>query len=301
MPITHLALAILVALIWGLNFIFVKLSLNEISPILLCATRFFLVCFPAILFIKPPATSLRLLVSYGLITFALQFSLLFIGMQVGMTPGLASLLMQLQIFFSLFLAAIFLKEIPTPSQLIGASVSFVGIGVVAFHLDSRTASIGGFILILCSAMTWGIGNLVTKKIGRVNMMALVVWGSAIAFVPLTLLALIWEGPGQMLSGLTHLTLVGFSSLLFIAYMSTWVGYGVWNWLLTRYSVGNVVPFLLLVPVFAMLTSVLFLNESFQLWKLMAGLLVITGLFINLIGGRLTYKPGNQMATDKAAD
>ena len=284
MPISHLLLALLVVLIWGINFIFVKWGLDEISPLLLCALRFLLASVPAVFFIKPPAVPFRIIAAYGLVMFALQFALLFIGMQVGMTPGMASLLMQVQVFFSIFFAVIFIGETPTVGQLVGALVSFSGIGLVALHFDSNVSFLG-FLFIMGAAATWGIGNLITKKIKTTHLISVIVWGSFIACFPMFLLALIFEGTGSFSYTYEHLSWKGCVSLAYIVYISTWIGYGVWNWLISRYPVGMIVPFTLLVPVVGMLSSILVLGESFQLWKLAAGLLVISGLCINILSTR----------------
>ncbi len=286
MPISHLLLALLVVVIWGINFIFVKSALAEMSPLLLCAARFILASIPAIFFIKPPAVPFKIVALYGLIMFALQFSLLFIGMSAGMTPGMASLIMQTQVFFSMFFAAFLLGEKTTIWQVIGAVISFAGIGLVAMHFDA-TISFLGFICILAAAATWGLGNLITKKTKNISMIALVIWGSFVASLPMLMLALVYDGPQAIISSLQQMSWHGTSSLLYIVYISAWIGYGVWNWLLSRYSVGTVVPFTLLVPIVGVLSSVLILGEPFQLWKLVAGLLVISGLFINLFGARLS--------------
>lgn len=284
MPIYHLLLALLVVCVWGGNFIFVKLSLNEMPPLLLCAIRFLLASFPAILFIKPPAAPFRMVALYGFIMFGMQFALLFMGMYAGMPPGLASILVQVQVFFSILFAALALKEIPTLWQVIGGLISFSGIGLVALHLDHH-ATLAGFLLIIAGAASWGVGNLITKRLSHVNIMSLVVWGSFIACFPLTLLSLIFEGPSQIMHTFTHLSWVGIVSVAYIVYFSTWIGYGVWNYLICRYHVSVVVPFTLLVPIVAILSSVIFLHEPFQKWKLMAGLLVITGLCINFLAPR----------------
>src|SRR5580704_2260691 len=143
MPISHLLLTLLVVVIWGLNFIFVKLGLQEFSPLLLCTLRFFLSSIPVVFFVKPPAgVPFRIVVLYGLVMFALQFALIFIGMYVGMTSGMASLIMQVQVFFSMFFAVIFLGEQPSIAQIVGALVAFMGIGVVAMHFDTNVSLLG---------------------------------------------------------------------------------------------------------------------------------------------------------------
>ena len=286
MPITHLLLALLVVVIWGVNFLFVSFGLEEISPLLLCSLRFLLASVPAIFFIKIPQGSFRVIVLYGFVMFALQFAFLFMGMNIGMPPGMASLLMQTQVFFSMFFAGIFLGEQPNMGQIIGALVASFGIGLVAMHFDSEI-SLPGFVFILAAAATWGFGNLITKKIkgSSDNMMAIIAWGSFVACVPMFLLSLMVEGPASFVYTYEHLSWRGVLSLCYIVFASTWIGYGVWNWLIARYPVGVVAPFTLLVPIVAILSSVLVLGEPFQLWKLAAGLLVIGGLCINILGAR----------------
>ena len=281
MPVTHVLLALLVVIIWGVNFIFIKLSLDEFSPLLLCALRFLLASVPAIFFIKPPAVPFRFVALYGIIMFALQFSLLFMGMHLGMTPGMASLIMQIQVFFSMLFAAVVLGERPGTGQIIGALVASFGIGLVAFHLD-QDISLLGFLCILASAATWGMGNLITK----VNMISLVIWGCFVASIPMIVFTLIVEGPASVVFSYQHSSWSAVTSLVYIVCVSTWVGYGIWNWLISHYPVAMVVPFTLLVPVVGMLCSILILNEPFHLWKLISGLLVISGLYINLLSSRL---------------
>lgn len=286
MPLSHLLLALLVVLIWGVNFLFVSFGLEEISPLLLCALRFLLSSVPAVFFVKLPDSSFKIIALYGLVMFALQFAFLFIGMNIGMPVGMASLLMQTQVFFSMFFAVIFLDEQPHVSQIIGALVAFVGIGLVAMHFDAEI-SLFGFLFILAAAATWGVGNLITKKIKgtNTNMLAIIAWGSFVACIPMFLFSLLLEGASSFVYTYEHLTWRGGTSLIYIVFASTWIGYGVWNWLIARYPVGMVAPFTLLVPIVAILSSVLVLDEPFQLWKLAAGLLVISGLCINILGTR----------------
>lgn len=286
MPVSHMFLALLVVLVWGMNFLFVSIGLTEVSPLLLCALRFLLASVPAIFFIKPPSSSFKLVALYGLIMFALQFGLLFLGMSIGMPTGIASILIQVQVFFSMFFAVLFLGEQPSLSQIVGALVSFSGIALVGMHFDSDI-SIPGFFCILAAAATWGIGNLITKQIKseKNNLMALIVWGSFVACIPMFILSLMIEGSANFMATFTHISWKGVGSLFYIVFASTWVGYGVWNWLMARYPVGMVAPFTLLVPIIAMISSVVVLREPFLLWKVEAGALVIGGLCINILGSR----------------
>lgn len=282
MPLTHFLLVLLVVMIWGVNFIFVKFGLDELSPLLLCAMRFILASIPAVFFIRPPAIPFRIIALYGLFMFALQFLFLFMGMNAGMTPGMASLIMQLQVFISMFLVAFILGEKPSLIEIAGALLAFSGIGLVAMHFD-QNISLWGFLFVLAGSVSWGIGNLISKKASKVNMIALVVWGCFIAAFPMTILALIFEGPASIAQSFHQLTWHGVEALIYIVYVSTWLGYGIWNWLLARHSVGLIVPFTLLIPLVGMASSALVLGETFELWKIEAGLLVISGLCVNVFG------------------
>lgn len=296
MPITHFFLAILVIVIWGLNFIFVKFALDELSPLLLCAVRFMIASVPAIFFIKPPAIPFRIVALYGLITFALQFALLFTGMHLGMPPGMASLVLQVQIFFSMLFAALLYAEWPSLWQIAGALVSFSGIALVSTHFD-ESISLVGFLFILAAAAAWGIGNLITKNTKKINMIALVVWGSFVATFPMLILSILVEGTQTIIDSYHHITWLGATSVLYIVFASTWVGYGAWNWLLSRHPISIIVPFTLLVPIVGIISAILILGEPFQTWKLTAGLLVISGLCINLFGARFASLKRNTLLLD----
>jgi O-acetylserine/cysteine efflux transporter len=288
MSFIHLLLLLLVILIWGINFIFIKYSLVEVSPLLLCAIRFLLASIPGIFFIKLPKIPFKAVAGYGLFMFGLQFGFLFIGINTGMTPGIASLILQMQIFFSMLFAACFLGELPYIWQIAGALVSLSGIVIVASHLDNNI-SLSGFLCILVAAAAWGIGNLITKKYSTMNKMGLVVWGSFIASFPMLLASLLLEGLNNFSVSWQNISLRGIGSIFYIVYASTWVGYGVWNWLLSKYPVSVVVPFTLLVPIVGIVSSVLILNEPFQTWKFFAAMLVISGLGLSVFGTRFFGK------------
>ncbi|SRR5579883_440023 len=289
MPIKHIILALIVAVVWGCNFIFVKLGVQEIPPLFLCALRFFLASVPAIFFVKWPSASFKMVASYGVVMFGLQFSFIFTSLSVGMTAGMASLLSQVQIFFSIFFAAIFLGERPTIWQIFGAIVAFTGIILVVMHLGNSSMTLPGFLLVIAAAISWGLGNLITKKMSCSNMIAVVVWGSFISCFPLLLVSCLIEGPEKILFSLHHFSWIAAISLAYIVYISTWVGYGLWNWLINHHPVASVVPFTLLVPIVGIVSSVFIMGEALQTWKLIASALVIAGLCINIVGPRLLKK------------
>ncbi len=287
MHVFHMFSALFLAAIWGFNFIFIQFALQDMSPLMLCALRFFFASVPALLFFRLPKTSIKLLVAYGLLIFALQFLFLFLGIKAGVTPGLAGLLVQVQVFFSLFFASLILKERILGWQIIGALVAFSGVAVVFMHVGGEVSALG-LVLILCASLSWGLGSLLIKKMGQVDPMGLVVWGSFIAFIPLCVLVLCMEGLDTFYE-LRHISSEGLISVLYIAYASTWVGYGLWNSLLGRYAISMLVPFTFLVPIFAIIGSVLILHEPLYSWKILAGMLVLSGLCINLFSSRLPTK------------
>lgn len=285
MRLFHALLAVSVAIIWGLNFLFIKFALQDLPPLLLCTLRFVLVSIPAVFFIKKPAVSWKLLVGYSLFTFSLQFAFLFAGMAAGLPPGITSLVVQTQVFFSLFFAFAFLGERLKAIQILSVLIAFSGIGLVWFKMN-QTTTLAGLCLCIASATSWGLGNALTKKIGRVDGLALVIWGSFLAIFPLLTLSLMVEGSNVIVSSLQHLHWISIISVLYTAYISTWYGYGVWTWLLNQYVMGTVTPFILLVPFVGMLSSMIVFAEPLQSWKIIAGILVVFGVFLNIIAPRV---------------
>jgi len=207
---------------------------------------------------------------------------------VGMSPGIASLLMQVHVFFTFLFAALFLHEKLHIWQIIGALVSFSGIGLVGAHLGGNITLLG-LVAVVAAAATWGVGNILSKKLGKIDMLALVVWGSLVAWPPLLLLSLAVDGPEKILASLQNITWISGGSVLYITYLATLFGFGMWSWLLHHHPLPTIAPFTLLVPIVAILSSVAVLNEPLFYWKIIAGVLVILGLVINLFGPKIFPK------------
>ena len=284
MPAAHLLAALAVVVIWGVNFVVIKVGLREVPPLLLAALRFALAAFPAVFLIARPAVPFGRIAAYGLVMFSAQFALLFGGMYLGMPAGLASLALQVHVFFTLALAAAVARERPSAPQLAGALLAFGGIALIASR-SAGEATAAGLALVLLAAFCWGVGNLLSKRIGAVDPLALVVWGSAVAWAPLLALSLSIEGPAALLK-LTHVSAAGWGSIAYLVYPTTLVGFGVWSFLLKRHPAATVAPFTLLVPIAGFSSATLLLGEPLQGWKLAAGALVVAGLAVNLLGPRL---------------
>ncbi|MBY0470405.1 EamA family transporter [bacterium] len=280
MKLNHLGLILLLVLVWGFNFIFIHLGLNSYPPLFLCVLRFVLTAYPFVFFIKRPKVPLKLLITYGVVLYGFQFAFLFSGMKAGMSPGLASLLAQTQAFFTIGLAAWLTKERPTAPKIIGACISFLGIVVVAFHIEKEITAIG-LICTLLGAFSWASGNILAKKIGTVNPLALVVWGSLFAIPFLLATSLIFEGPTVIVRSVVHTSWTAALSVFYIVYMSTHLGYSIWAYLMTLYPAATIAPFSLLVPFFGFMGSTLVLGEPFPIWKFYAAALVILGLCVNV--------------------
>lgn len=282
MKLPHIFLLIAVVAVWGINFVFIKIGLRELPPIFLCFCRFFLVGLP-VLFFKRPAVPFRWVITYSLVMFVLQFTLMFSALHVGISAGLASIILQTQAFFSLLFAALFLKEKLNLSQILGSLVSFLGIALVGFNLGA-SVTLPGLLLVLGAAATWGGGSVIVKRMGKTSAASLLVWSSLLAWPPLLLISLFFEQSAPLL--FYQWTSPTYLAIAFITIFSTVFAFGTWNWLLQLYPVSTVAPFTLLVPIFGMLGSILFLGENLEGWKIFSALLVISGLCINLLGPRL---------------
>ncbi|KKB86232.1 acetylserine transporter [Devosia limi DSM 17137] len=284
MPLRDLALALAVVTIWGLNFVAIKWGVSEVPPFLLTALRYLGCALPAVLFIRRPAVSWGLLIAYGLTVGVVQFGLLFSAVQLGMPAGLASLVMQMQVFFTMVLAVSLLGERPGPFQIGGALVALGGLAVIGVE------QMGGAVLLpllmtVAASLFWAVSNIITKRAGKVDMLAFVVWGSLVPPIPMLVLSWLFEGP-QAYAALAHISALGIGSVLFIAYGSTLFGYGGWAILLGRYPASTVAPFSLLVPVAGFASAMLLLGEAVSMLEMLGSLLIFAGLVLNVFGPRV---------------
>jgi O-acetylserine/cysteine efflux transporter len=285
LTLPHMLLAVAVAAVWGSNFVVIKMALVHLPPLLLAALRFTLAFLPAAFFLRRPAVPWSHLAAYGLLIGAGQFGILYIAMEHSISPGLASLVIQTQVFFTIGLAMAFTKERVQLFQWLALTLAAVGLGVIIVHRGEGVTPLGIALTLLAAAM-WAAGNLVAKASGTVNMLAYVVWSSLFAVPPLLLLSVLTEGLPAIKTGLASADAVTWAAVLYQSLGNTMFGYASWAWLLARYPAATVSPFALLVPVFGMSTSALVMHEPLQPWKLIAAALVMSGLALNLIWPRL---------------
>lgn len=284
--LNHLLLGILVVAIWGSNFVVIKVALDSFPPLLMAALRFATATLPAIFFFKRPPVPWRNLAGYGLLIGGGQFSLLYLAMRSQISPGLASLVVQAQVLFTVGLAVLLEGERVRLFQLVAAALAVAGFAVIGLHTDGSTTWLG-IVMVLGSGLCWALGNLVGRHAGRVNMVAYMVWTSAFSVPPLVVLTLLTEGsPARLWHTIQAAPLLAWGAILWQSMANTILGYGLWAWLLVRYDAATVTPLALLVPVFGMASSVALLGEPFPAWKGSAMLLVMAGLSLNVLWPRL---------------
>ena len=286
LTISHALLALAVMIVWGTNFVVIRVGLQHLPPLLFATLRFTLVAFPAVFFLKRPAVPWRLLAAYGVFIGAGQFGLLFIAMKSSITPGLASLVVQSQVFFTIGLAMAIDRERIRVFQVAALLLAFTGLGVILAHAGADAATPLGLILTLGAAASWAGGNMMSKAAGRVNMLAFVVWSALFAAPPLLVLSLIFDGWPAIRQGVMHATPGTWAAVIWQSVGNSMFGYAVWGWLLARYPAATVTPMSLLVPVFGMAASAWLLAEPLPGWKIAAAALIMAGLVLNLIWPRL---------------
>ncbi len=283
-----MALALLVAAIWGIAFTVIRLGLDVASPLLLTALRFVFAAFPLLLFLRPPKASWHIVVAYGVIQGAVMFGLVFHAISIGMPAGLASLVVQCQVFFTVGLAVLFDAERPKRHHFLAAGIAALGIFVIALaKTDGQTVPLWPLILTVMAAFAWGMANIVSRRAKSADPVSFVVWSSAAAPPLLVAGSLVLE-PGALnaLIGLRGVDLWTLTwTTMALAVPTTILAFAIWVWLLRTYQAAIVMPFALLVPIFGFGGAALFLGERWSLGIGVGAVLVLAGLAINVLGDR----------------
>ncbi|MET0377212.1 MAG: EamA family transporter [Rhizorhabdus sp.] len=290
LPLRHVLLALAVVVVWGTNFVVIRLALDELPPLLFATLRFFFALLPAAFFVRRPQVSWMSLAAYGVLIGFGQFGLLYIAMNGFISPGLASLVVQSQVFFTIGLAMIFSGERVRPFQIIALVLATVGIGIIIEHGDSSATPLG-LGLVLVAAASWGAGNHIAKASGATNMLAFVIWASLFSIPPLLIGSLVMEGWPAIAGAITQAGPEAWAAVLWQSVGNTMFGYAAWGWLLARHPAAAITPMAMLVPVFGMGASALLLGEALPMWKLAAAALVIGGLALNVLWPLAARLPG----------
>ncbi|CAN1566400.1 RhaT Permeases of the drug/metabolite transporter (DMT) superfamily [Rhabdaerophilaceae bacterium] len=288
MALRDIVLALILAGLWGSTFTAMKIGVAEVSPLLINALRFGLSAFPALMFVRRPAVPLWTIIAFGLVLGVCKFTALFTALKWGMPAGLASIILQMQVFFTIGLAFVVLGERVGVFQLCGGAIALIGLALFAFD-KAENASLLPFFVCLLAAALWGVANMVVKTARTKDIFGFVVWSSAVAGPVLFVLSLLVDGPGTVWSVLAN---PSWSTILVTLYLSlgaTLFGYSVWNSLLSRYPVSLVGPFALLIPVSGMICGALFLGETLSGRAILASVIVFAGLVVNVFGDTIARR------------
>ncbi len=282
-------LAALVASLWGLNFVVIDWGMSGIPPLLFAAIRFAVVAL-AVLVVPRPQTGWRVIVGVGLFMSLGQFALLYTSLALGLSPGLAALLMQAQAVFTIVIAAIALRERPSATQVIGVGLGVVGLAIVALFRggDAPVLAVG---LALAAALSWAVGNVISRRagvvtgIGRGGTLSLTVWSSLVVPIPALGLSFVIDGPAAIGAGLAAIGPQAVVSTLYTAGLCTLFAYAVFNGLLGRNPSAAVVPWILLAPVVAMASAALLRGEAPSVGEVVGGAVLVAGVLVSGIRRR----------------
>ncbi|WP_454867500.1 EamA family transporter [Pseudomonas farris] len=284
----HLTLAVLVTAVWGLNFPITKLGLAAIDPLLLTALRFTLAALPWVFFIRRPPIAIGWLAAYGLIFGVAMWALINLGIELGVPPGTAALLIQFSAFFTLGWGVLLFREHLSFGQTLGVGLAALGLISIIFSSPGHATTVG-YGLLLVSAFSWSVGNVIIKRSKVREMFAFVVWASLFPPIPLLVLTWLAHGSAPFTSLATHLEWVSVFSILFQVYAATHFCYWGWNLLLREYPVSRVAPLSLLIPVFGIAGSMLMLGHRVDFNEGISIALILSALAVGLMKERQSVR------------
>ncbi|MDX3925957.1 MAG: EamA family transporter [Shinella sp.] len=280
-------LLVLVAFVWGFNFVVIALGLHDFPPLLFTALRF-AVCSLLVFFVPRPKMSWLQLIAVGVALGTLVFAFLFAGIHAGMPAGIASVIMQMQVFFTVMLSVIALGERPRLASWLAVIVGGTGVALLA----SERMILGGwpaFSMVLAGALSWGVANILLKTLPKANMLHLMIWMSLVPPLPLLALSSAIEGWSAIESALSKGSWSGIGAVLYTGLLSTVLAYAIWGSMLQRYQASTVAPFALLTPVFGLLSAQVVLHEHHSKLQGVASMLIVGALAINLWGSTLQIR------------
>ncbi|MEV7432924.1 EamA family transporter [Streptomyces griseoviridis] len=295
----HVALAVLVTAVWGVNFTVIEVGLGHFPPLLFSALRFLVAALPAVFLVGRPKVAWKWIVSVGLALGVAKFGLLFVGMSAGMPAGLSSLVLQIQAVFTAVVAFAVLGERPSRVRLLGMLVALAGIGTAAVE-EGAAGPLGAFALVVAAAACWGVSNVLTRRAAPPDALNFMVWVSTVPILPLLALSLLVEGPSRDREALAALDWQGAGTVVYVAWVTTVFGFGAWGWLLRRHPASTVAPFSLLVPVFGMSSAALFLGEGVTPARWCAAALLVGGVALASLPSRRGRRRGAGRRTERGA-
>lgn len=226
------------------------------------------------------------LASYGLLFGVWLWGVVNLGIQAGLSAGIASLVLQFSAFFTILLGSFVFKESISRYQYAGIVLALIGLAAIITITDGSVSTLG-VALVVIGALSWSVANIIIKRAGTKDVLAFLVWSSLFCPVPLFAIALSQHGTQIYVETLSRLNWSAIFSILFQVYPTTLFGYWAWNKLLKTYPVSRVAPLSLLVPIFGMVGSVLVFGEHIGTPKVAATALVVLGLAIGLYGKQIS--------------
>ncbi|NIJ09995.1 O-acetylserine/cysteine efflux transporter [Saccharomonospora amisosensis] len=282
MPMRDRLLAVLTAVLWGCNFLAIHAMLTHFPPLLAGALRFVVIAIPTMLLVPWPGVKVRWLIGFGLGFGTLQFAFLFVGLDVGMPTGLASLVLQASAPFTVLLGALFLRERLAGRQVVGIAIAVIGMAAIAWQRAEHAALLP-VILTLLGALSWAAGNLCSRQARPDNPLHFVLWMSVVPPLPMFGLSLSFEGPARQWAALSTAfepsalpALAGFG---YVVLLGTVAGSSIWTTLMRRNPASTVAPFSLLVPVVGLSLAFVVLNERPTVVEIGASVVVVAGVLL----------------------
>jgi len=274
----HVVMAFIIVILWGLNFVTLKIAVLSLPPIFLAGLRFFLISFPWIFFVKKPKVSNKQFISLPITLGVLQYSLLYYGMSTGLPVGLSAVILQTQSFFTVIISWFLIKEKPRLNEFFGLVIGMLGVIILLTNNDGDF-KLEAIFIILAAALSWGIANIQLKNLGNVNMVSFLIWISPFAAILLFIISFTLEYDSILKIDVRNIEIKVFLSIFYTAYISTVIGFTMWQYLLYKYKSIQITPYGLLVPVTGSIFGYIILNEVLEIYQIISGIIIIIGLMI----------------------
>ena len=279
----HVVMAFFIVVLWGLNFVALKIAVLSLPPIFLAGLRFLLISIPWIFFVEKPKVSEKQFITLPITLGVLQYSLLYYGMSTGLSAGLSAVILQTQSFFTVIMSTILIKEKPRLNEILGLLIGALGVMILLIN-NNGDFKIEAVLIILAAAISWGIANIQLKNLGNVNMVSFLIWISPFAAIVLFIISFILEYDLVLNIDFSNVEIKVFLSIFYTAYLSTVIGFTMWQYLLNKYKSVQITPYGLLVPVTGSIFGYIILSEVLEIYQIIAGIVIIIGLMVISLRG-----------------
>ncbi len=282
MSAMQIVCAVVVPLLWGYQFVVIKVGVGEFPPLFFLALRFLAIALLLVPFVeRPRRRQLGPVAAISLFLGGLNFGLFYVGLGLG-SGSMSAVAYQLAAPFTVLLAWPLLAERPSLTTSAGVLLAFIGVVVLAAGPGVSENALP-LLLVVGAAFAFAVSNVLTKRYGPFDPLMLMGWSSLLTVPQVMLMSFLLES-GQMASLVTA-DERGWLALAYTIFIGGIVGFGLWFWLIARCSMVRVAPFGLLLPVFALTSSVIFLDERISPKLIAGGLLAISGVAMTQVRPR----------------